>query len=347
MKRRCDIIRKSGAFFRERKGVCGKMKSKDPALKKRIFDIIQIGNKDDLPSRSFDYFIVSAIIINILIAFLDTFDELSVFYSLFGIIEAVTIIIFIIEYLLRIWTSDCLYPDCGRGKAVLKFLFSFDGIVDLLTILPFFFLDGFIVFRMLRVVRIFRLFRVNAQYDSFNIITNVLYEKRNQIASSVFIIITLMLASSIGMYGAEHEAQPEVYKNAFSGIWWSVSALLTVGYGDIYPVTVAGKIMGILTAFLGVGVVAIPTGIISAGFVEQYSKKKNADVFFNDVQELGEILVTRESGLADKTVCDVESEHDAKVYMIIREGLTVIASGDVGLREGDILVVRMNKLIKK
>ena len=173
-------------------------------MKKRIFDIIQIGNKDDLPSRSFDYFIVSAIIINILIAFLDTFDELSVFYSLFGIIEAVTIIIFIIEYLLRIWTSDCLYPDCGRGKAVLKFLFSFDGIVDLLTILPFFFLDGFIVFRMLRVVRIFRLFRVNAQYYSFNIITNVLYEKRNQIASSVFIIITLMLASSIGMYGAEH-----------------------------------------------------------------------------------------------------------------------------------------------
>ena len=324
-----------------------KSKSNDPTLKKRIFDIIQIGNKDDLPSRSFDYFIVSAIIINILIAFLDTFDELSTLYSLFGIIEAATIIIFIIEYLFRIWTSDCLYPVAGKGKAVVKFLFSFDGIVDLLTILPFFFLDGFIVFRMLRVVRIFRLFRVNAQYDSFNIITNVLYEKRNQIASSVFIIITLMLASSIGIYGAEHEAQPDVYKNAFSGIWWSVSALLTVGYGDIYPVTVAGKIMGILTAFLGVGVVAIPTGIISAGFVEQYSKKKNADVVFDDVKELGEILVTQKSGLADKTVSDVESDHDAKVYMIIRDELTVIASGDVVLREGDILVVRMNKLIKK
>ena len=322
-------------------------RNSDPALKKRIFDIIQIGNKGDVPSRAFDLFIVAVIIVNILIAFLDTFDELAPFYTAFGIIEAITIGIFIIEYILRIWTSDCLYPDSGGGKAVLRFLFSFDGIVDLLTILPFFFLDGFIVFRMLRVVRIFRLFRVNAQYDSFNIITNVLLEKRNQIASSVFIIFTLMLASSIGMYGAEHEVQPDVYQNAFSGIWWSVSALLTVGYGDIYPVTVAGKIMGILTAFLGVGVVAIPTGIISAGFVEQYTKKKNADITFNDVKELGEIMVTPGSGLEGMTIQEIEAEHETRVYMLLRDELTIVATGDVILKTGDILIVRTNKLVKK
>lgn len=117
--------------------------------------------------------------------------------------------------------------------------------VDLLTIIPVFFLSGFIIFRMLRVARIFHLFRLNAKYDSFNIITTVLYEKRNQIISSVFIVMVLMLASSMCMYSVEHNAQPDIFRNAFSGIWWSMSTLLTVGYGDIYPVTTLGRVMAI------------------------------------------------------------------------------------------------------
>ena len=243
--------------------------------KEYIFRIIQIGNKDDFISRAFDIFISAVIFINIIVMTLQTFSELSSAFPFLHAVEIATIIIFCIEYLLRIWTADCLYPDCSYGKAIFKFLTSFNGIIDILTILPFFFLSGFVVFRMLRVVRIFHLFRINAQYDSFNVIKTVLSEKKNQILSSVFILLVLMLAASIGIYAAEHDAQPEAYKNAFSGIWWSVSALLTVGYGDIYPITIMGKIMAILTAFIGVGVVAIPTGIISAGFVEQYTKAKN------------------------------------------------------------------------
>ena len=188
--------------------------------KKRIFDIIQIGNRGDVPSFMFDMFIVTVIFLNILVTFLETFEQLSSLFGIFGVIDAVTIGIFCVEYLLRIWTADLLYPDSGKKMSRLRFLCSFDGIVDLLTILPFFFLSGFIVFRMLRVVRILRLFRINAQYDSFNVIKTVLVEKRNQIMSSVFIIIVLMLASSLGMYSAEHSAQPEAFSNAFSGIWW-------------------------------------------------------------------------------------------------------------------------------
>ena len=132
------------------------------------------------------------------------------------VIEAVTVGIFIVEYILRLWTADFLYPQYGRVKAALRFLISFDGVVDLLTILPFFFLSGFVGFRILRVVRIFRLFRVNASYDSFNVIAHVIWKKKNQIFSSVFIILMLMLVSSLCMYSAEHEAQPQVFKNAFS-----------------------------------------------------------------------------------------------------------------------------------
>ena len=188
----------------------------------------------------------------------------------------VTVIIFTLEYILRIWTSDILYPDKSRGMAVLYFIFSVTGIVDLLTFfpyyLPIFLPAGAVAFRVFRVFRIFRLFKVNSRYDAFNVILDVLREKSKQILSSVVMVIILMVAASLCMYSLEHEAQPEVFKNAFSGIWWSASTLLTIGYGDIYPITVGGRIMAIVISFLGVGMVAIPTGIISAGFVEKYTK---------------------------------------------------------------------------
>ena len=265
----------------------------DEKKKKRIFDIIQIGKRDDFISRAFDIFIVAVILVNIAILFMETFEQLDPYASVLKGIETVTVIIFCLEYILRIWTAEYLYPDQKGVKAVLRFLFSFDGIVDLLTILPFFFLSGFVAFRMLRVVRIFHLFRINAYYDSFNVITSVLYEKRNQIISSIFIILVLMMASSLCMYSAEHDAQPEVFNNAFSGIWWSISTILTVGYGDIYPITALGRLMAILIAFLGVGAVAIPTGIISAGFVEQYTRIQNQNKVNSDMKGTSKMLYLR------------------------------------------------------
>ena len=248
--------------------------------------------------------------------------------------------------MLRLWTADLLYPEYPPGKARLKFLTSFDGVIDLMTILPFFFLSGFIVFRMLRVVRIFRLFRINSQYDSFNVITTVILEKKNQILSSIFIILILMLASSLGMYNAEHEAQPDVFKNGFSGIWWSVSTLLTVGYGDIYPITTVGKIMAIFIAFLGVGAVAVPTGIISAGFVEQYTKKQYSDISFTDIKEIGEIIADEENGLSGITVGQASADFDLHIYVILRGELTVVASESIKIQKGDVLVAGSKKIVK-
>ena len=253
--------------------------SKNVKLKRRVFDVIQIGNKTDFVSSAFDVVISLLILLSIGVTFLQTFDSFARFKPLLAGIEFVTIVVFVVEYLLRIWTADYLYPGKGKGMAILCFVFSFYGLVDLLTIIsffvPFLFSNGFVALKMLRVIRILRLFRVNASYDAFNVITDVLRDKRDQIISSVVLILMLMMMSSLCMYSLEHEAQPENFSNGFSGIWWSVSTLLTVGYGDIYPVTAGGKIMAIVFAFLGVGMVAIPTGIISAGFVEYYSKIKS------------------------------------------------------------------------
>ena len=288
--------------------------------KRRIFDIIQIGNTSDWPSRIFDYFIVITILLNITTLFMSTFDRFEPYATLFDAIEVGTAMIFCLEYVLRIWTSNYLYPSLPRWKAVLRFLISFDGIVDLCTILPFFVFSGFVAFRMLRVVRIFHLFRINKYYDSFNVIKSVLYQKRNQLASSLFIIMILMLASSLFMYSAEHDAQPEVFRNAFSGIWWSMSTLLTVGYGDIYPVTIIGRAMAILIAFLGVGTVAIPTGIISAGFVEQYTQiqasSPSPDTYLQTVQ------VDIDSSWLGRTVKEMDEE-GFRIVMV-QKGDTVL-----------------------
>lgn len=308
-------------------------------MKRNIFNIIQIGDKSNRPSRIFDVFITVVILTNIVITFLQTFDSLNFLSGFFNVSEIITILIFSVEYLLRIWTADYLYPQKSSAEARLSFLVSFDGIIDLLTILPFFFLSGMVIFRMLRVARIFHLFRLNARYDSFNVITTVLYEKRNQIISSLFIVLILMLASSLCMYSVEHDAQPNVFSNAFSGIWWSMSTLLTVGYGDIYPITTLGRVMAICIAYLGVGAVAIPTGIISAGFVEQYQRKSSlSNIREADIHEIAEIFVDKR--YAGKTLEETEKAEGVTIFLILREDLSILPQKDTLLKLNDIIVIR-------
>ena len=320
-------------------------KQTDHSIKRRIFDIIQIGNKTDMPSYIFDIFIMVAIIANIVCMFLETFGELASYHGIFQAVEVATVLIFIVEYILRIWTAGYLYPEETKAGAIGRFVTSFDGVVDLLTILPFFFLSGFIVFRMMRVVRILRLFKINSNFDSFNVIKSVLYEKRNQILSSVFIILILMLAASLSMYSAEHEAQPESFKNAFSGIWWSVSTLLTVGYGDIYPVTTAGKILAIFISFLGVGAVAIPTGIISAGFVEQYTEMQHGGER-GDIH-LQTVIIDMDSAWIGCTVREVEERFGYSIVLAKRGKASILptVADNYVIEVGDNLVVYQGHVI--
>lgn len=313
-------------------------------FKKQIFDIIEIGNKNDFISKAFDIFITIVIFTNLCVTLFYTFDESEQFLSVLQTIELVTILIFTVEYILRIWTSDMLYPGVPKWQAVLKYMFSFYGLIDLLTFfpyyLPFVFPAGIVAFRMLRVIRIFRLFKINAQYDAFNVITTVLKEKCSQIIWSMCLILMLMIASSLCMYSFEHEAQPDKFTNAFSGIWWSVSTLLTVGYGDIYPITFAGKTLAIVTSFLGVGMVAIPTGIISAGFVEQYTKLK---VAATEVEERDFRCVTSDIGddhdWVGKRVREITFPPQLILVMIVRDDEIIIPKGDTILLSGDNLVI--------
>lgn len=303
-------------------------------MKKKIFGIIQIGDKSNLASRAFDIVIVLNIVMNITVMFLDTFRELHRFSGFFMAVELVTTGFFCVEYLLRIWTADLLYQEKSRLRSILRFLVSYDGIVDLFTIIPVFFLSGFVVLRLLRVVRIFHLFRLNMRRDSFHVITSVLYESRKQLASSVFIMLVLMFASSLCMYSAEHNAQPDVFENAFSGVWWAVSTILTVGYGDIYPITVTGRLMAIVTAITGVGLVAIPTGIISAGFITRYQRETAASAV-----PVGEVRVMGAETLQGRTVGSVKADFGYNILAVKRDGGLLLPTGDLVLKPTDKLIL--------
>ena len=313
--------------------------------RRRVYEIVEIGAAGDLLSRAYDLFYTLTIILNLTATVLDTYNSIHAKYgALLGLIEFVTVTAFAVDYVLRIYTADFKYRGLSRGRAAGKYAVSFGGIVDLISFLPvylpFFFPSGAAAFRLVRVIRIFRLFRINAYYDSLNVITSVLSSKKNQLISSVSIILVLMLASSLCMYSLENEAQPEVFSNAFSGIWWAASTLLTVGYGDIYPVTTMGRILGIVITFLGVGMVAIPTGIISAGFVEQDTRLKRLseqaseyDLHFIKVQLQGN------DPWVGKKIRALGLPSGVIIAAIQRRKEVVIPKGDVVLEDGDILVI--------
>ncbi|MBO4767847.1 MAG: ion transporter [Lachnospiraceae bacterium] len=311
--------------------------------KRQVFHIISIGDRRDTLSRSFDIFIVAVILLNLFVTFADTFDELARFRGIFDVIELITIIIFTIEYLLRLWTAEYLYPEKSFWRAKLAFAISFYGIIDLLTFFPYYLPivvpGGIVAFRILRVFRIFRLFKINAQYDAFNVITDILYEKKNQLFSSICLLLMLMVASSLAMYSLEH-GHGSGFENAFSGIWWSTSAILTVGYGDIYPVTTAGRVLAIIIACLGVGLVAVPTGIISAGFVEKYTRIKAASTIGEerDVRFITSI-VSHGHSWCGKKLCNIVLPPQLLLVVILRDEEQIVPGGDTEIHEGDVLVL--------
>lgn len=313
-------------------------------LREKVFKMVSVGVVDDFVNQLYDIVSISFLIINLAVTIMATFTSLEARYGvIFDYIEAATIAFFAVDYFLRLYTANCLFPNDNEIQSLIKYVFSFAGIIDLLSFLPFylptFFPAGAAVFKMFRVARILRLFRINAYYDSLNVITEVLMRKRQQLLSSFFIIVVLMLASSLCMYSIENSVQPDVFENAFSGIWWAMSTLLTVGYGDIYPITPAGKAIGIIIAFLGVGIVAVPTGIISAGFVEQYSKFQSLPSGTEEDVHFIKIMLKKEDKWVGKKIMELELPHGIIIALIQRGDATIIPRGAVKLNAGDVVVL--------
>ena len=241
-------------------------------FKQIVFEVIQPAATGKIASQIFDSIILFFILLSVSSVFIATFDLPPEYLEILPQIELISVIIFTVEYILRIWTADLLYPGCGFFRSRIKYIFSFMALIDLLAILPFY-LPMILPFKLIgiravRLVRLLRLFKLNRYSDALTAIGRVFERKSREIFASLFIVLILLVVASLLIYYAEHEAQPKQFQNAFSGLWWAVATLTTVGYGDIYPITPLGRFLGAVIAILGIGMVAVPTSILSAGCIE-------------------------------------------------------------------------------
>lgn len=249
-------------------------------MKVKIYNLVEKGAHGSRINLIFDYFILILIILNVVAIAIETLSGVSVEIRQFlRMFEIFSIIIFTVEFLLRIYVSDITHPSNNKFYSVLKFIFSPSGLIDLLAILPFYI--PFIIrndlrfLRILRLIRFFRIFKISRYNTTLRLIWGVIKEKKAELQMTFFVAFLMLLVSAFLMYHVENSVQPEKFTNIFCSLWWAVATLTTVGYGDIAPITALGKVISSIVAIMGIGLVALPTGIISAGFIEKVGKSKS------------------------------------------------------------------------
>ena len=234
----------------------------------------EILNRDDtLLGRASNWLISVLIVLSILLLCLETFDLTESSLRILGLAETILIVIFTLEWLLRLSTAKLQYPESSTSVAMKRFVLSPYSIVDLFAILPFYLALVFPLeasaLMTLRAFRLVRLLKLGRYSKSLQVITNVFIRKRGELLVTAYISTLILFIISILMYYAEHEAQPQVFVNVLDGLWWGIATLTTVGYGDIYPITTLGKIIAAVSAFIGIGVFALPTAILGSAFLEE------------------------------------------------------------------------------
>lgn len=233
-------------------------------MRKRIFEIVDLAGENDWISKSYDYFMYLVILVSVLPLF---FKHSCL---AFQIIERVTVSIFIVDYVLRWFTSDYKYKDSGK-MAFVRYPFSFFAILDLLSILPSLSIlnSGFKLFRLLRLNKAFKTLRLLRYSKSFNLIVMVVRKERKALLAVVYLSMSYLILTALIMF----QVEPKSFDSFFDAFYWAVVTLTTVGYGDIYPVSDTGKIVSMFSSFMGIAIIALPTGIITAGYMNEVNDK--------------------------------------------------------------------------
>jgi len=247
-------------------------------IKHRVWEILENTKQDDKIGRIDDVFLMPLIVINIIAVIAGSIKSIEIEYKvLLDNIEFYSVIIFTLEYSLRMWSCNSDRRYSGRYFGRFLYLITPLAIIDLVAVLPFFlplFIADLRIIRMFRLFRIFRAAKAARYVSSLALIGRVFKSKKEElIITSVILLMLLLFASSL-MYYIESTAQPDKFTDIPTTMWWAVATLTTVGYGDVYPVTGMGKIIASIVAILGIGFFALPTGILGAGFIEEFQKSK-------------------------------------------------------------------------
>ena len=280
------------------------------ALQKRLYEVLERAEPGDRLSQCVDVFLIMLIVLSVVTIVLESVGSLYLEYGkIFFWFEAFTISAFTVEYLLRFWCCvEAAPPGTNLQKFRLRYMFSGAAMIDLVAIVPFYLtLVGFvgqIDMRFLRMFRLLRLLQLTRYSAAFDIPVQAFRENARSLAAAALTLRMVMLVAATGMYHFEQEAQSEAFSSIPASMWWAFATLTTVGFGDITPITVGGRVFGALITVLGLGMVALPTGILASAYTEQLRRRseryrRQADLALQDgvlsddeVTELEELRVT-------------------------------------------------------
>ncbi len=247
-------------------------------IRRRTYEILERAESGDRQSLLVDGVLMVLISLSVVAIVLESIDSLYDDYGrLFFWFEVFTVGVFSVEYLLRIWSAveGTEQPLRGYAAARIRFksMLSPSAIIDLLAILPFYLMMSGLIgpadMRFLRILRLLRVFKLTRYSAAFETLSQALRENARSFAAAFFILMVVMLLAATGMYYFEESAQPKAFSSIPASMWWAFATLTTVGYGDVTPITVGGKVFGAMITVIGVGMVALPAGILASAFTEQ------------------------------------------------------------------------------
>lgn len=253
-----------------------KVHDQTPTLRQSVFQALEIANDDVGISKAVDLFLITLITASVVAVILESIPSVDAKYGdALTLFEVITVAIFSIEYLLRVWSSveheSAIHKTPFQAR--LRHVVSFHAIIDLVAILPFYLLMfsafGNVDMRFLRAVRLMRVLKLTRYSAAMNMVFITFRENGRALAASFLILVTIMLLAASGMYYFERQSQPEAFGSIPAAMWWAFATLTTVGYGDVTPITVGGKIFGALITVVGIGMVALPTSILASGYSQQ------------------------------------------------------------------------------
>ncbi|MCP5178640.1 MAG: ion transporter [Pseudomonadales bacterium] len=245
----------------------------DPHIRHIVARLLGTGTATSRVSRAVDYALITLIFLNVVAVILDSEPAIMAAYGAeLWAFEVFSVAVFTIEYFLRVWSAPDLdepafsHPVSGR----LRFMVSPSALVDLIAVLPFYLGMFFSLdLRALRVIRLVRVFKLTRYSTNMNLILTVFRAELHTFVALFGLMVVLLVLTSSGIYLLEHDVQPEAFGTIPRAMWWAMVTLTTVGYGDVIPVTTVGRIFGGVITLIGVGMVALPAGILASSFSEQ------------------------------------------------------------------------------
>lgn len=231
-------------------------------------------------ARFFGFALFALIVINALLVFVEAEPNISeAAKAVFALVASISTICFGLEYFIRLWIADLVYPQLSPIKARLRYAFSLIGLIDFLAFAPgilgFFVPLSTQVLNSARIIRLIRLMKLSRYMRGLQSIGRVFNKRRHEIVAAFIVLALLTITASVLMYALENPAQPDKFDSVFSGMYWAMTTITTTGYGDMVPITAAGRFVGFVTMVLAIGAVAIPAGIFSAGFVAEFQSEED------------------------------------------------------------------------